>query len=178
MLELQHDEAQLEDAYVLAHRLQQWIETELPRHPEYTKRPNYPLLPQILDRLAIRIDEIQLNQYIDMSMEPPVVEDEDPWEAFSGWSFDVPGESFDVPGWADTTDESSYSQTSPTQPKYESFLEHIATQSVEFESDSEAADSWAPSVASSAFAQQYHRHQNQLANLQQQLERLQADDSF
>lgn len=131
MLELQHDTGRLEDAYVLAHRLQQFLD-DLKRHPDFCQAPQFPLLPRVLEQLAIRIDEEQLNQFVDMSMEPTITEDDDPgWESFEGWPFDVPG-------CADTSNESSFSnqssQQSPTQeePKYESFLEHIATQSVEF----------------------------------------------
>jgi hypothetical protein len=153
----------------------------------------------VLEQLAIRIDEEQLNKFVDTSMDPAIsiidefddddTADEDdgrlrrndtPWETFSGWSFDVPGGT-------DTTDESSHSQEhsssshapmSYEEPRYESFLDRIATQSVDFESDSEAADSWAPSVCSSAFTQQLHRHQTHLALLQKQLDKLQADDSM
>lgn len=191
-MELKQDTTNDEDAYTLACRFKRFLESELLRHPHYdvSHAPVYPLLSQVLAQLAIRIDEVQLNKFVDMSLDPAIsvidnfdddelsAEDgsqyEDPkWETFSGWSFDVPGCS-------DSTVESSFSQQSqPTyeELRYESFLQHIATQSVEFESDSEAADSWAPSVCSSAFAQQLHRHQSQLASLQKQLEKLQADDS-
>jgi hypothetical protein len=195
LLELKQDSAKDEDAYKLACRFKRFVESDLERHPHYDESdaPTYPLLGQVLEQLAIRIDEEQLNKFVDTTLEPSIsiidefddddevdaprfrTDDGSKWETFSGWSFDVPGSS-------DTTDESSYSQHSqPTiyeEPRYESFLEHIATQAVEYESDSEAADSWAPSVCSSAFAQQLHRHQSHLASLQKQLEKLQADDSM
>jgi hypothetical protein len=204
LLELKQDSAKLEDAYTHACRFQRFLESDLPRHPQYVNRdaPTYPLLNEVLDQLAIRIDEEQLNKFVDTSMDPEISivdnefdddddDDEDgvlrrhqdgaqQWETFSGWSFDVPGS-------AETTDDSSShsqaehhnsSSSSYVEPRYQSFLDHIATQSVEYESDSEAADSWAPSVCSSAFAQQLHRHQMHLALLQRQLEKLQADDSM
>jgi hypothetical protein len=200
-LELKQDSANSEDAYTLASRFQRFLESDLPCHPRYDVRdaPTYPLLNQVLEQLAIRIDEEQLNKFVDTSMDPAIsiidefddddtADDDDgrlrrndpTWETFSGWSFDVPGGT-------DTTDESSHSQEhsssshaplSYEEPRYESFLDRIATQSVDFESDSEAADSWAPSVCSSAFTQQLHRHQTHLALLQKQLDKLQADDSM
>jgi hypothetical protein len=197
---------ELKQDYTHACRFQRFLESDLPRHPQYVNRdaPTYPLLNEVLDQLAIRIDEEQLNKFVDTSMDPEISivdnefdddddDDEDgvlrrhqdgaqQWETFSGWSFDVPGS-------AETTDDSSShsqaehhnnssSSSSYVEPRYQSFLDHIATQSVEYESDSEAADSWAPSVCSSAFAQQLHRHQMHLALLQRQLEKLQADDSM
>ena len=54
------------------------------------------------------------------------------------------------------------------------FLQTIARQSVEFESDSEAADSWAQEPVD-RFEQELHRHAQTLQSLQQQLELLQAD---
>lgn len=54
------------------------------------------------------------------------------------------------------------------------FLQRIARQSVEFETDSEAADSWAQEPAD-PFEQELQRHARTLQSLQRQLELLQAD---
>lgn len=153
----------LDEAYVKGHELLKFcskMETNV----------NLTSIQRRLSKIAVQIDEAKLNQFIDQTMDVPLDDEEDEWEAFpvsrslspssesSSWSFDVPPV-------ADTTVVSEWSQ-----------LSHIATIPVEYETDSDAQDSWAQESVES-FGQALSRHSEQLENLRQQLEALQTGNA-
>lgn len=90
----------------MGHRLVSFLEFALPQHPEYhqsaykSRRVKcHQFLQYIheqIGQVALEIDEIELNAYIDLNFDPAencslssVEELDDPWHAFAGW--EAPG---------------------------------------------------------------------------------------
>lgn len=92
----------------MGHRLVRFLELALPKHPEYYQLANksrrlkcHQFLQYILEQLeqlALVIDEIQLDAFMDLNFDPAEneslssTEDDDddaPWQSFGGWG--VPG---------------------------------------------------------------------------------------
>ena len=133
-------ESNLDEAYVMAHRLEAFLAHALPQHPEYDSHLVAPFrvrsdrkLTWIRERkeeLAFKIDEEQLNIFIQNDFDPgdddstvgtigkaleePQMDEpaEEPeWECFSGWHFDVE----DTPAGAET-DTSSHDLSTESDP--------------------------------------------------------------
>lgn len=74
-----------EDAYVLGHRLVTFLSTALPRHPGYQTSLDQRMrcvtetvyIRTQLKRLALKIDEEQLNRYMENEYEPPETDEDD-----------------------------------------------------------------------------------------------------
>ncbi|GAX13183.1 hypothetical protein FisN_17Hh113 [Fistulifera solaris] len=180
----------------MGHRLVSFLDFALPQHPEYhlssyrsQRLKSQQFLQYIreqIEQVAINIDEIELNAYMDLHFDPTedgslssVEEVEDTWQNFAGWDapsgvetdtssrenssdeeyrFDLPEaqEEFPDPNIQfygipleddddDDDDDSNVSDIS-LQP-ISTFLLKIAKETVVYESDSEAEDSWAPNDA-------------------------------
>ena len=146
------DDNKVEDAYVLGHRLLTFLSTALPKHPEYhtsldqrTRCVTETIYIRTqLKKFALRIDEEQLNRFMEHDYEPPATDDEDEdepdslvsqqneeaknlpqkqhqqeWENFEGWSICRPN--------LIDTDESSYDEHE------ESTLANSAEQAISYE---------------------------------------------
>ena len=74
-----------EDAYVLGHRLVTFLSTALPRHPGYHSSLDQRMrcvtetvyIRTQLKRLALKIDEEQLNRFMENEYEPPETDDDE-----------------------------------------------------------------------------------------------------
>ena len=157
----------LEDAYVMGHRLQTFLLVALPQHPDFEQQYDTRdlfFLQSKLQEIALKIDEEQLNLYMDRDFDPVCQEEEDEegdgsleeekWEFF--------GEEFPDVVETDTSNNSSESEEDgelhqlylfDIEPTTEytlnepvsasTFLKRIANEDVRYETDSEAVDSWA-----------------------------------
>jgi hypothetical protein len=177
----------VEHPYVMGHRLLSFLQTALPKHPEYmsssvTQQRNRTFrdlewISHRMEELALKIDEEQLNRFIANDFDPSDNDDDDDdndedsssdsscsitwtladlegsnvtggtWESFQGWSFDISTEAHesmnDVSRDSKATAETC-SETDEEDERYESdFLRKIAQEDVLYETDSDAADSWA-----------------------------------
>jgi hypothetical protein len=181
----------VEDAYVMGHRLLSFLQTALPQHPEY--RPNGPAgrqcqadaawLRSKLNDIALLIDEVQLNLFMDQDFVPVQDDDDededDPggWEKFSDWAFkddaprlvDTDTSDVDLQASSESEAENDEPNRGPLQFRFDiekddsyevhklnspvmatTFLKQIANEDVHYETDSEAADSWAQDGNSAA----------------------------
>jgi 3-methyladenine DNA glycosylase AlkC len=123
-------EADLEDTYIMGHRLVAFLAQALPQHPEYATKPVTAFRRQAshdlvwirlrMREIALKIDEDELNKYISNDFDPILEDDSSvssdeadtgsPWEAFPAFDpFDLSSDE-SVPQGADT-DSSSLTQS-------------------------------------------------------------------
>lgn len=86
----------------MGHRLVRFLESALPKHPEYHQLTHksrrlkcHHFLQYIyeqLEQVALAIDELQLDAFMDLNFDPAANDslssaeaDDDPWESFGGW---------------------------------------------------------------------------------------------
>jgi hypothetical protein len=197
--------ADLEETYIMGHRMLSFLTEWLPKHPEYLRpeasavrtqsREQLELLREVLFDLELQIDEEQCNRFV-ADFDPIVDDDSDDEEDFPLSNPHQPQDWVDFAAWRDaqrktdsptsetvtttgtgsidhfdtSSDESDrdverklnfsdYEVPSPSPKRMytmeldSDFLDRIANEDVTYETDSEAADSWAQdydSVARSA----------------------------
>lgn len=179
----------LEEAYVMGHRMVSFLTECLPQHPGF-RRPavvdlrkrsqrELELLKKCLEDLAMRIDEEQCDRFAD-EFDPFVDEDSDSdceevaeslsgdWVGFGSWKEDArklhsPTTETVATTGTDSLEEFDFSSSDEGMPERRleypdaddtptplfsmelstAFLERVAQEDVEYETDSDAADSWA-----------------------------------
>jgi hypothetical protein len=133
-------ESDLEDTYVMGHRLVAFLGKALPKHPEFAFQAVRPLrlrahqeltwIQGRIEELALKIDEEELNKFIcddfvpdgDSSVSSEETDTAGQWERFSGSVFDPFDLSSDesMPHGTDT-DTSSFSQSLDVNPPTQDF---------------------------------------------------------
>lgn len=118
------DQEKLEACYIMGHRLVSFLEFALPEHPEYLQSAYksrrlkcHQFLQYIheqIDQVALEIDEIELNAYMDLNFDPAQngsvsSAEDDPWHDFAGW---------DAPACVDT-DTSSRETSSDEEYRFD-----------------------------------------------------------
>lgn len=167
----------LEDAYVMGHRLQTFLLVALPQHPDfnstqYCTRDLF-FLQAKLQEIALKIDEEELNLFMDCDFDPVCQDEEEDnsleepaWESFGEEFPDVVETDTSSCEFVNNSSESEedgdlhqlylfdiepsteYTLNEPVAAS--DFLKRIANENVRFETDSEAVDSWAQDGNSAA----------------------------